>query len=63
VPVGADLPLRLARRQASDRFELEYLHAVLAKAAGNVTHAAGMAEISRQMMQKLMRKHGIGGER
>jgi transcriptional regulator with PAS, ATPase and Fis domain len=60
---SAALPLRLARRQASDRFERDYLRAVLARAHGNVTHAAGLAEISRQMMQKLMRKHGLGGER
>jgi two-component system, NtrC family, response regulator GlrR len=60
---SAELPLRLARRQASDRFERDYLRAVLARAHGNVTHAAGLAEISRQMMQKLMRKHGLGGER
>ena len=60
---SADLPLRLARRQASDRFERDYLRAVLARAQGNVTHAAGLAEVSRQMMQKLMRKHGLGGER
>jgi transcriptional regulator with PAS, ATPase and Fis domain len=60
---STDLPLRLARRHASDRFERDYLRAVLTRAAGNVTRAAAMAEISRQMMQKLMRKHGVGAER
>ena len=26
----------------------------------NVTRAAAIAEVSRQMIQKLMRKHGLG---
>jgi transcriptional regulator with PAS, ATPase and Fis domain len=54
------LPLRVARREASDGFELAYLTAVLARAGGNVTRAAAIAEVSRQMMQKLLKKHGRG---
>ncbi|MEZ4227144.1 MAG: sigma 54-interacting transcriptional regulator [Polyangiaceae bacterium] len=54
------MPLRLARRQASDDFEREYLEQILARTEGNVTRAAAIAEVSRQMMQKLMRKHGLG---
>ncbi|MCL2449679.1 MAG: sigma 54-interacting transcriptional regulator, partial [Polyangiaceae bacterium] len=53
------LPLRLARREASDRFEREYVAAALKKTGGNVSRAASVAEVSRQMMQKLMRKHGL----
>jgi transcriptional regulator with PAS, ATPase and Fis domain len=54
------LPLRVARREAGDAFERSYLAAVLAKAGGSVTRAAAIAEVSRQMMQKLLRKHGRG---
>jgi transcriptional regulator with GAF, ATPase, and Fis domain len=54
------LPLRVARREAGDAFERSYLAAVLAKAGGSVTRAAALAEVSRQMMQKLLRKHGRG---
>ncbi len=54
------MPLRLARRQAGDDFEQEYLNQVLARTEGNITRAAAVAEVSRQMMQKLMRKHGMG---
>jgi DNA-binding protein Fis len=50
----------VARREASDGFELAYLTAVLARAGGNVTRAAAIAEVSRQMMQKLLKKHGRG---
>jgi DNA-binding NtrC family response regulator len=60
VLVGAHLPLREARREASDAFELEYLESILERTQGNVTRAAAIAEVSRQMVQKLMRKHGIG---
>lgn len=53
-------PLRIARRAASDRFEQEYVGALLARTQGNVTRAAAIAEVSRQMMQKLLRKHRQG---
>jgi transcriptional regulator with PAS, ATPase and Fis domain len=52
-------PLRVARRDAAESFERAYLDAVLKRASGNVTRAAAIAEVSRQMIQKLMRKHGI----
>jgi DNA-binding NtrC family response regulator len=54
------LPLRVARREASDAFERQYVETVLARTSGNVTRAAALAEVSRQMIQKLLRKHGIG---
>ncbi len=52
-------PLRLARRDASDEFERRYLRALLARTTGNITRAAAIAEVSRQMIQKLMRKQGL----
>jgi transcriptional regulator with GAF, ATPase, and Fis domain len=60
-PASLELgPLRVARRDASDEFERRYLRALLARTAGNVTRAAAIAEVSRQMIQKLMRKQGLG---
>jgi transcriptional regulator with PAS, ATPase and Fis domain len=56
-------PLRVARRDASDEFELRYLQNVLERTGGNVTRAAAIAEVSRQMIQKLMRKHGLREDR
>jgi transcriptional regulator with GAF, ATPase, and Fis domain len=53
------VPLRLARRDANDAFEREYLDAVLKKTQGNVTRAAAIAEVSRQILTKLIRKHGL----
>jgi len=52
------LPLRIARREANDAFEREYLAQALKVAGGNVTRAATIAEVSRQNMQKLLKKHG-----
>jgi transcriptional regulator with GAF, ATPase, and Fis domain len=52
-------PLRIARRDASAAFEREYVQRVLEKSGGNITRAAALAEVSRQMIQKLMRKYGL----
>ncbi len=56
---GELLPLRVARRDAADQFERDYLADLLQRAGGNPVRAALMAEVSRQMIQKMMRKHGI----
>jgi len=53
------LPLREARRAASERFEQSYLRMALETANNNVTRAAAIAGVSRQMIQKLMRRHGL----
>ncbi len=59
-PTASELsPLRVARRDASEDFERAYMASLLTKASGNVTRAAAIAEVSRQMIQKLMRKHGL----
>jgi transcriptional regulator with PAS, ATPase and Fis domain len=53
------VPLRVARRNAADTFERRYLEAILAKSGGNVTRAAAIAEVSRQVIHKLIAKHGL----
>ncbi|MET0285679.1 MAG: hypothetical protein ABW352_14465, partial [Polyangiales bacterium] len=58
-PQGELLPLRVARRDAADRFERDYVTDALRRASGNPVRAALLAEVSRQMIQKMMRKHGI----
>jgi DNA-binding NtrC family response regulator len=52
------LPLRVARREMNDAFERDYLALALRVAGGNVTRAASLAEVSRQILQKLLKKHG-----
>jgi transcriptional regulator with GAF, ATPase, and Fis domain len=52
-------PLRIARREAADSFERKYLLGLLAKADGNVTRAAGIAEVSRQIIHLMITKHGL----
>ncbi|MET0389025.1 MAG: sigma 54-interacting transcriptional regulator [Polyangiales bacterium] len=59
-PAPATLePLREARCRAAEAFERAYLRAILDRTQGNVTRAAAIAEVSRQMVQKLMRKYGV----
>jgi transcriptional regulator with GAF, ATPase, and Fis domain len=52
-------PLRIARRDAVDSFERRYLRRLLAKADGNVTRAAAIAEVSRQIIHSMITKHGL----
>jgi transcriptional regulator with PAS, ATPase and Fis domain len=52
-------PLRLARREAVEFFEQRYLKTLLARADGNVTRAAALAQVSRQAIHLLMTKHGV----
>jgi DNA-binding NtrC family response regulator len=56
---GPLLPLRIARREASDAFERRYLAQLLAHTKGNVRRGAAIAEVSRQMIQRLLRRHGM----
>jgi DNA-binding NtrC family response regulator len=53
-------PLRVARRDANDEFERSYLRALLGTTGGNALRAASLAEVSRQMIQRLLKKHGMG---
>jgi transcriptional regulator with GAF, ATPase, and Fis domain len=52
-------PLQIARRTNADAFERVYVLQALERADGNVPRAADIAQISRQMMLRLARKHGI----
>lgn len=53
------LSLKAARRQANDRFEIEYVRALLEKTGGNVTRAAALADVSRQVIHKLIARHRL----
>ena len=48
-----------ARAQALHRFEREYLERVMTTAAGNVTHAARLAQKERRALGKLLKTHGL----
>jgi transcriptional regulator with GAF, ATPase, and Fis domain len=55
------LPLRIARREAIASFEIQYLEEVLEQSRGSVTRAAALAEVSRQLLTRLIRKYGLRG--
>jgi DNA-binding NtrC family response regulator len=50
-----------ARRLAADEFERRYLIEVLEAAGGNVSRAATLAGVSRQMLTRLASKHNLRG--
>ena len=51
--------LKAARRAAIDRFEVEYVRELLQRSQGNVTKAAILADVSRQVIHKLIAKHRL----
>jgi DNA-binding NtrC family response regulator len=48
-----------ARQLAADEFERVFLEEALAQAGGNMSRAAELAGVSRQMMTRLAAKHGL----
>jgi transcriptional regulator with GAF, ATPase, and Fis domain len=65
---GADEPdeaespfptLQQARGEATEEFERAYLERLLRHVGGNVSRAATVADVSRQLIQRLLRRHQI----
>ena len=56
---SSTLSLSAARERATDAFERKYLKDVLARASANVSEAARLAQVSRQFLHRLMRKHSM----
>lgn len=50
-----------AKRQALDRFECQYLQALLERHGGNVSQAARSADMNRVYLHRLLRRHGLRG--
>jgi transcriptional regulator with PAS, ATPase and Fis domain len=63
-PSGLDtlmhLPLRDAREEAITQFERHYLRAKLAENDGNVAQTAEAIGVSRQLVYRLIERHGLG---
>jgi transcriptional regulator with GAF, ATPase, and Fis domain len=57
------LPLPEARAEATARFEQHYLQEVLRRADGKVTRAAHLAGVTRGLLQRMLREHGIDRSR
>ena len=52
-------PFKDAKGRLVEQFEREYVEALLARHAGNVSRAAREAQIERAYLQRLIRKHGL----
>ena len=59
LPRNNYLPLNVARRQATDDFERQYLKELLLRKKGKINQSAKGAGISARQLSKLMAKHGI----
>ena len=57
--VDASLPYEVARRQAIDSFERDYIIALLARTDDNVAAAAREAGVNRAYLHRLLRRHGV----
>jgi DNA-binding NtrC family response regulator len=66
---GELMPLSMARREASEEFEREYLDELMFRVKGNHSRtiargdagrAGALAQVSRQMIQQLLRQHWGG---
>ena len=54
-----DSSKRRARQHAQDAFEHAYVKDALDRAGGSVTEAARLAGVSRQFLQRLVKKHAL----
>ncbi len=57
----SELSFREAKQKAISEFEQRYLREVLARAGGNLSAAARIADTDRSAFGKLARKHGVRG--
>jgi DNA-binding NtrC family response regulator len=53
------LPFKRAKSQVVERFEREYLAAILEQCGGNITAAAATSELDRVHFLRLMDRHGM----
>jgi two-component system response regulator GlrR len=51
--------LKAARARATERFERAYLEDALRRSGGNVSKAAELAGVTRQLLHRLLKRHGI----
>jgi transcriptional regulator with GAF, ATPase, and Fis domain len=68
-PQGADegfdpqVPFRVAKQRAADRWEQRYVSELMAHAKGNISEGSRVARMDRSHLRTLLRKYGVrGGE-
>jgi transcriptional regulator with PAS, ATPase and Fis domain len=55
-----NLPYRDARKVLLDRFDAQYAEHLLARASGNISRAADLAEITRPTLYQMLERTGVG---
>lgn len=59
IPCRLAQPYKDARRALLERFEREYVEALIADADGNISAASRAAGITRRHLRELLRKYGL----
>ncbi len=57
--IDIEEPFVSAKQRAVDRFEREYLEALMRRTRGNISQAAREAGLARHYLRELLRKHGL----
>ncbi len=55
------IPYKEAKESCLDSFTRQYVHTLLTKSSGNVSHAARLSHLTRAALQKIMRRYQIDG--
>jgi DNA-binding NtrC family response regulator len=57
--IDAGTPFAVAQQRAADRFERAYLEALMRRAQGDLSRACREADLTRNRLRKLLRKHEL----
>ncbi|APR85781.1 Response regulator of zinc sigma-54-dependent two-component system [Minicystis rosea] len=56
-----DVPFRMAKQRAADRWERGWVRELMSRAKGNLSEASRMARMDRSHLRTLLRKYGLRG--
>ena len=57
-----EIPFRVGKQRAADRWEERYVRALMGRAKGNISEAARLARTDRGHLRSLLRKYGVIGK-
>ena len=57
-----DIPFRMAKQRAADRWERGWVRELMSRAKGNLSEASRMARMDRSHLRTLLRKYGLRGQ-
>ncbi len=55
-------PYKAAKEECIDSFTRQYVHSLLKKSKGNISHAARLSQLTRAALQKILRRYDIDND-